>query len=161
MQKCFALTDNFREARHLKSSVERMKKDESRDARIRAAAILKREYDLLIERQRNDLVVWQQNWDRKRMTLETSREVELAANGKLRRQLTTRITAPKRPRKSQVFLPITARAPAGLLSQRTRSQIADYRQQPEAVRLSVTVAEVKSMVRIGPKTPRKAHQTSQ
>jgi hypothetical protein len=40
MQKCFALTNNFREAKHLRSSVEQMKKDQSVGARKRAAAIM-------------------------------------------------------------------------------------------------------------------------
>jgi hypothetical protein len=159
-QKSSAISNNFGEARALKSSVERMRNDESAEARKRAAEAMKHEYALLKERQQNELEIWKQNWDRKKAALELEMNAELEANGNLRKQLTTRIAGPKSSKKTQMTLPM---APAGhteLLSFKTRLQIADYRQQPDTVKLTVNASDVRALVRIGTKSPRKSRQPS-
>jgi hypothetical protein len=156
MQKAFALANEFAEARKFRLSGERMIKDESREANKKAALAMQSEYETMIEHHERDLRVWQQSWDSKRQELELTKAAELEINANLRKGIATRIAEPKLVKRSHVMLPITARGPSGMLTNRTRVMVANYRHETDAPKLEVQ-SSVRAFVKVRTKKSRQKH----
>jgi hypothetical protein len=154
MQKSFALANDFVGARYFRTSSQRLKTEESREATMRAAGSMRLEYEAMIEKHRKDVEGSKQYWDRKRAELECEKAAELETNGNIIKGLKNKLAEAKIPKRSAVFLPITTEGPQ-FLSARTRTMIADFRFQSDAVKLDVRNASVKSFARLQARTPRK------
>lgn len=157
MQKSYAISHHFSEARQMKVKGDNLQKMETAIAQKKASEAMKIEYEQLVEKQQREVECGELNWKRKLETLEAERDKALEANNNLKKQLSNKITSPKRPKKPHVMLPIvsrdvnSSREPAkGLYSYRTRSRFADYKKGSDGNKLDVKLGDVRSIIR--PKT---------
>ncbi|OHT02006.1 hypothetical protein TRFO_31028 [Tritrichomonas foetus] len=163
MQKNQAMTMDFVQAKQLKLKADKLQKEETLIAKQKAAEAMKNEYKCLIERQQREIQLWNQNWDRKKTTLEAEKSSEENANFNLKKQLTTRLNGPKIPKKQSVTFPITSSrnlgSSFGMYSGKTRTMMNEYRYRPEPAKLDLRPAEVKAIFRPRMISPRKLAAT--
>ena len=156
MQKSMAIAHKFEEAKKLKATGDQMQREESVVASQKAVGAMKVAYQQLIDKQEREMDCFMANGYRKLQTLETERDKKLQANEKLRNQLDTRIKGPKVPRRPPVPIPDLAPADTrgsvtGVISTRTRSQLAVYKKSPETTRLQIQLGDIQKITK--PMTP--------
>ena len=91
MQKAFALSHDFVNARQLKITAEKKQKEESIEASKKATKSMKKEYITLLNRQQNEISCFSENCNRKLGKLEQQRDFELKVNENVRSQLASRV----------------------------------------------------------------------
>ena len=156
MQKSMAIAHKFEEAKKLKATGDQMQREESVVASQKAVGAMRVAYQQLIDKQEREMDCFMANGYRKLQTLETERDKKLQANEKLRNQLDTRIKGPKVPRRPPVPIPDLAPADTrgsvtGIISTRTRSQLAMYKKSPETTRLQIQLGDIQKITK--PMTP--------
>lgn len=163
MQKSMAIAHKFEEAKRLKAAGDQMQREESVVASQKAVATMKVAYQQLIDKQEREVECFMANGYRKLQTLESERDRKLQANEKLRTQLDTRIKGPKVPRRPPVPLPDlqpveTRGSVTGIISTRTRSQLAVYKKSPETTRLEVRLGDIQKITKPMTPSPKKGQR---
>lgn len=160
MQKAFALSHDFANARALKISAERKQKEESIEASKKASRSMRKEYLTLIKRQQNEILCFNENSSRKLSKLEAQRDSELKINENVRSQLASRVNKSRNIKKPMVLIPSPPKvdnrttslaALTGTMTQRTRSQFANYRQTVDMKMLDVKIDDMHAIMK--PLTP--------
>ena len=157
MQKAYAISHDFTNAKIMKMKAESLQKIETLDAQKRALAAMKNEYEQLLEKHRKEDEAGEMNWQRKLETLEMEKKAALKANENLEKQLTLKIEGPKREKRKSVILPIIERRET-IFTNRMRKKYAEYKKCPEKMRLDVRMDSqniIKPKAKTGGKTPRK------
>ena len=139
MQKSFAISHDFEQAKRLKAAGDEMQRRESERATKSAAASMKAAYANLLEKQEREVDCLIANGQRKLATLECERDRKFKANENLRTQLETRIKGPKQPRKQSGAALSASLDTQQVMAFKTRSQFARYKKAPEPTRLTVSL----------------------
>lgn len=159
MQKAFALSHNFKEAKKMKVKAEQLQKAESSVAKQKAIAAMNHEYEQLLEKHRKEQEAGEMNWKRKLETLELSKEAALQSSDNVKKQLTNKLASPKMKKKESVAFPFHEKKDP-LYSRKMRKQFNDYKKRPEKMRLEVkmdssNIVRPKTSNGIRDRTPRK------
>lgn len=156
MQKTLALSHDFANARQLKLTADRMQKEESIKASKKATDSMKRAYQNLMNQQQNEIRCFNENCQRKLTKIEADRDNDLYVNQNLRTQLTANLKNPKIVKKPIMVVPNMSRSGSrrpltSLLSGRTRTELANFRNSAELPKLDVKIGDIKSITK--PLTP--------
>lgn len=157
MQKAFALSHDFTNARKLKISAERKQKEESIEASKKASKSMRKEYQNLVNKQQKEISCFNELSNRKLGLLEAQRDTELRINENVRFQLASRVNKSRLIKKPMVMTPYATvkvdvrSASVTPMTYRTRSQFANYRQSVDMKMLDVKINDLHSIVK--PLTP--------
>jgi hypothetical protein len=168
-QKAYALLHDFPNAKAMKVMAEAREKSEAADGAKRFTSAVRIAHAQLLERQQREVECLVQNAESVINLYEIDKQKWLSSVGLTRKSLELRITSPKIMKRPSVQLPILASRPssvsstatpsvptAGMITHRTRDQLAVYRKSPEKRRLELKPAEVLSILRPSPRRPSRA-----
>ncbi|KAK8857938.1 hypothetical protein M9Y10_013037 [Tritrichomonas musculus] len=158
MQKAHAMTMDFVQAKQLKKAADKLQKDETQIAKLNASNAMKSKYNALLKQQQTEFELWEQNWERKRQTLEKEKQQEEEANENLRTQLHNKLMSKKIPKRQSVILPINSSSTSKsmqIMRTQVKSMMIEYRNKTAAARLDLRPAEIKAIVKPKLPSPRK------
>jgi hypothetical protein len=164
-QKAYALLHDFANAKAMKSMAEAREKLEAVEGAKRFKAAVRMAHAQLLVRQQREIECLVQNAESVISLYQIDKEKWLASVSRTKRSLELRITSPKVMKKPTVQLPILSSRPSsvnssttvssvpttGMITQRTRDQLAKYRKAPEMGRLDLKTSEVHTIVRPSPR----------
>jgi hypothetical protein len=143
-QKAAALVHDFASAKAMTLQAEALERREAADGARRFASALTVAYAQLIERQQREIDCVVAKGDVNVSVLALGRDQQVRSNDRTQRSLELRIASPKQQKKPTIQLPIvkprtplTTVAVPGMITQRTRTQLAGYRKSPEMIRLQI------------------------
>jgi hypothetical protein len=172
-QKVFALCHDFKNARALRIQAEAMEKREATEATRRYEEAMKVAWGQLVEKQEKERQCLLENRDRIMTVTVRERDNELASNELAKKLLDTRLQWPKHSKRPIIQLPTSkgSGSPSfaaltlqpvtySMMTQRTRTQLAGYRKEPDTRRLELKPREVKKVVDLSPRKRRESLHTS-
>jgi hypothetical protein len=174
-QKAYALLHDFPNAKAMKLMAEAHERSEAVEGAKRFTVAVRIAHAQLLERQQREVECLVQNADSVVSLYQIDKERWLSSVGRTRKSLELRITSPKIMKRPKVQLPILASRPSsvssttttssvptpGMITTRTRDQLAVYRKSPERRRLDLKPAEVHTIIRPSPRKPSRSETVEQ
>jgi hypothetical protein len=166
-QKASALLHDFSNAKALKLMAEARERSEAVEGAKRFSAAVQIAHSQLVERQQREVECLLQNSESVISLYQIDKAKWLSSVAFTKQSLELRIAAPKIMKRPTVRLPILASRPTsmsststtssvptpGMITNRTRSQLAVFRKSPEKRRLDLHPAEVHTIIRPAPRKP--------
>ena len=157
MQKAFAISRDFVQAKRLKQAGDQMQREETKEANRNATQAMKTAYARLLSKQEREIKCFMDNGYRKLATLESERDRSLQANDFLRTQLEAKIKEPRTVRRAVLTLPVTNTTSRGyvprVITMQTRSQYANFKRAGARTSLNVQIKDVAKITQTMTKTP--------
>jgi cell fate (sporulation/competence/biofilm development) regulator YmcA (YheA/YmcA/DUF963 family) len=157
-QKAAALLHNYERAKAMKRETEALERIEAAEGAERFAAAFMAAYGQLLDQQQKEMECLIESSDLKITMLGQYREKELASRQLTTRSLETKLAIPKHMKKPTIRVPIVKPrsgtvATPGMITYRTRGQLATYRKAPEKRRLDVPARDSATMIRTSARKP--------
>jgi hypothetical protein len=159
-QKAAALVHDFASAKAMKLQAEALERKESAEGARRFANALTIAYEQLIDRQQKEIDCAVAKGETNVAVLTQAKEMQVLSNERTKRSLELRITSPKQMKRPTIQLPVvkprgaTATvATPGMITHRTRAQLAGYRKSPEMTRLQIPPQDPQAVLRISARRP--------
>ena len=157
MQKVFAISRDFEQAKRLKQTGDQMQREETKVANRNATEAMKTAYARLLSKQEREIKCFMDNGYRKLATLESERDRSLQANDFLRTKLEAKIKEPRSVRRAVLTLPVTNTTSRGyvprVITMQTRSQYANFKRASTRTSLNVQIKDVAKITQTMTKTP--------
>jgi hypothetical protein len=159
-QKAAALVHDFITAKAMKAKAEAMAREEAMQNERRFQQAMKIAYEQMLDQQQKEIDCVVAKGEVHLETLTAAKEHELLSNERTKRSLELRIQSPKHQKRPTIQLPVVkARGIAGtgpvpgMITQRTRTQLAKYRKSPDMGRLVLPDQEPGLVLRTSARRP--------
>jgi hypothetical protein len=161
-QKAMALLHDFGNAKAIKRAAEARERIEGDEGTKRFEAALRITSKQMRDRNQREKDCLIQNAESIIAQLAVEKERSLAALKRTSNALELKIAGPQPVKKATVLLPnlksrstsTASTAPSGMITHRTRKQLAEFRNAPDSYRLDLGACDIRSIVRPSPRRGR-------